>query len=63
LVPPRSPCPKVGAGAPGSARPADELFWGVDSLPLLDRYLAGERLDPGRLARWRAVTPSATRRR
>jgi 2-hydroxychromene-2-carboxylate isomerase len=41
----------------------DQLFWGVDSLPLLERYLAGEDTpDVAELARWRAIAPSATRR-
>jgi 2-hydroxychromene-2-carboxylate isomerase len=41
----------------------DQLFWGVDSLPLLERYLAGEDApDAAELARWRAIAPSATRR-
>jgi 2-hydroxychromene-2-carboxylate isomerase len=40
-----------------------ELFWGVDSLPLLERFLGGERaLDAKRLERWRSVGSSATRR-
>ena len=40
-----------------------ELFWGVDSLHLLERYLAGQDVpDPEELARWRAVVPSAVRR-
>lgn len=40
-----------------------EMFWGVDSLPLLDRFLGGERpMDAERLARWRALVPSATRK-
>jgi 2-hydroxychromene-2-carboxylate isomerase len=40
-----------------------ELFWGVDSLPVLERFLGGERaLDAERLERWRRVTASATRR-
>lgn len=40
-----------------------ELFWGVDSLQLLERFLGGERaMDAERLERWRRVTPSATRR-
>jgi 2-hydroxychromene-2-carboxylate isomerase len=40
-----------------------ELFWGVDSLPLLERFLGGERaMDADKLARWRLVTPSAQRR-
>lgn len=38
-------------------------FWGVDSLPLLDRFLGGERaVDEAELARWRAIRPSAQRR-
>lgn len=41
----------------------DQLFWGVDSLHLLDRYLSdGRSLEPDELARWRAVAPSAVRR-
>jgi 2-hydroxychromene-2-carboxylate isomerase len=41
-----------------------EMFWGVDSLPYLDRFLAGERtMDDQGIARWRAIVPSATRRR
>jgi 2-hydroxychromene-2-carboxylate isomerase len=40
-----------------------ELFWGVDSLPLLERFLRGERaIDAETAERWRRVTPSATRR-
>lgn len=40
-----------------------ELFWGVDSLHLLERFLGGEDVtDPAELERWRAVVPSATRR-
>ncbi|MFI5296701.1 MAG: 2-hydroxychromene-2-carboxylate isomerase [Polyangiales bacterium] len=39
-----------------------ELFWGVDSLHLLDRFLSGETIDADRLARWRAIAPSAERR-
>jgi 2-hydroxychromene-2-carboxylate isomerase len=40
-----------------------ELFWGVDSLPLLERFLAGENaVDAAYVERWRRVTPSATRR-
>jgi 2-hydroxychromene-2-carboxylate isomerase len=40
-----------------------ELFWGVDSLPLLERLLGGENaVDAARLARWRSVQPSAVRR-
>nr|HEX4313939.1 2-hydroxychromene-2-carboxylate isomerase [Kofleriaceae bacterium] len=40
----------------------DQMFWGVDSLPLLERYLTGERADLTEIERWRAVEPSATRR-
>jgi 2-hydroxychromene-2-carboxylate isomerase len=41
-----------------------ELFWGFDSLPLLERFLAGEgAVDPALVERWRRVKPSATRRR
>lgn len=41
-----------------------ELFWGVDSLPLLERFLGGERaIDPDTLERWRRVSASATRLR
>ncbi|MCC6752226.1 MAG: 2-hydroxychromene-2-carboxylate isomerase [Deltaproteobacteria bacterium] len=39
-----------------------ELFWGVDSLPHLERYLRGE--DPvtqAAAARWEGLRPSATR--
>ena len=40
-----------------------ELFWGVDSLPYLERFLGGERVtDEATVARWRTVTPSASRR-
>jgi 2-hydroxychromene-2-carboxylate isomerase len=40
-----------------------ELFWGVDSLPLLDRFLGGENaVDAAVVERWRRVAPSATRR-
>jgi 2-hydroxychromene-2-carboxylate isomerase len=40
-----------------------EMFWGVDSLPHLDRFLAGEKtMDPTRIARWRAIVPSAVRK-
>ena len=39
-----------------------ELFWGVDSLPSLDRFLAGERdVDPELLARWASLPASAKR--
>lgn len=40
-----------------------ELFWGVDSIHLLERYLTKKDVpDPEELARWRAVVPSAMRR-
>jgi 2-hydroxychromene-2-carboxylate isomerase len=41
-----------------------ELFWGVDSLANLERFLRGEgAIDEETLARWKRVTPSATRPR
>lgn len=41
----------------------DELFWGVDSLPLLERFLStGERIDVATLGRWQRITPSAIRK-
>lgn len=41
-----------------------EMFWGVDSLALLDRFLAGERAAPlDVLAHWQAIRPSAVRPR
>jgi 2-hydroxychromene-2-carboxylate isomerase len=40
-----------------------ELFWGVDSLPLLDRFLRGDDArDDDQIERWRRVAPSAVRR-
>ena len=40
-----------------------ELFWGVDSLEHLDRFLDGDPpLDPVILDRWRAISPSAERK-
>ena len=40
-----------------------ELFWGVDSLHLLERYLTSQDLpDLTELSRWRAIEPSAVRR-
>jgi len=40
-----------------------ELFWGVDSLPLLERFLRGEdRPVAARLERWRALAPAAVRK-
>ena len=43
-----------------------ELFWGLDSLPHLERHLRGEdpvtRLNPAQLAELQSITPSATRR-
>jgi len=39
-----------------------ELFWGTDSFPHLERFLAGEDpIDPEDFGRWAAVVPSATR--
>jgi 2-hydroxychromene-2-carboxylate isomerase len=40
-----------------------ELFWGVDALPELDRFLTsgGPSVDPDTLARWMALTPTAVR--
>lgn len=40
-----------------------EMFWGVDALPALDRFLRAGKptLDPDALARWSAVAPSAER--
>jgi 2-hydroxychromene-2-carboxylate isomerase len=39
-----------------------ELFWGVDSLPLLDRFLEGERIAAEELERWARIVPSANRK-
>ena len=40
-----------------------EMYWGVDSLPYLDRFLSGEKtMDRAGIARWRAIVASATRR-
>ena len=55
----------IGAGAFGipSMVVDGELFWGVDSLPHLDDFLAGrDPLTPEELYRWVGVVPSATRR-
>jgi 2-hydroxychromene-2-carboxylate isomerase len=39
-----------------------ELFWGVDSLPLLEHVLQGDgAMSEEQLERWRRVTPSAIR--
>jgi 2-hydroxychromene-2-carboxylate isomerase len=39
-----------------------QLFWGVDSLPYLERFLWGDKgADTATVARWRAVAPSAAR--
>ncbi len=41
----------------------DQLFWGVDSLPLLERYLEGKATPSvEEIARWSAVAPSVTRK-
>lgn len=40
----------------------DQLFWGCDSLPHLEAYLAtGEKADPALLARWETLPASAQR--
>jgi 2-hydroxychromene-2-carboxylate isomerase len=55
----------VGAGVFGvpTIIADGEMFWGVDSLPFLERALSGEQdVDPARLERWRSVVPSAVRR-
>jgi 2-hydroxychromene-2-carboxylate isomerase len=53
----------LAAGAFGvpSMLAEDELFWGLDSLPLLDRRLAGERIDPARIEGFLSVAASARR--
>lgn len=41
-----------------------ELFWGYDSFPHLERYLAGEQsLDGSQIERWKNIRASAGRRR
>ena len=41
----------------------DELFWGYDDFPFLERFLAGrDPLDREALKAWFGVRPSATRR-
>ncbi len=41
----------------------NELFWGVDSLRLLERYLeGGDATDAATIDRWRRIEPSAKRR-
>ena len=55
----------IAAGAFGvpSMFVNDELFWGVDSLPHLERFLRGERaVDARAIERWERVAPSATRK-
>jgi len=40
----------------------DDLFWGVDSLPHLERHLRGERIDAAAVTKaWAAVPASASR--
>ncbi len=40
----------------------DELFWGVDSFPHFERFLAGnDPIQPGDLERWAAIPASAQR--
>jgi 2-hydroxychromene-2-carboxylate isomerase len=54
----------IAAGAFGvpSVVVDGELFWGVDSLPYLERCLGGEpAADAGTLERWQTVAPSASR--
>jgi 2-hydroxychromene-2-carboxylate isomerase len=54
----------IAAGVFGvpSALVDGELFWGVDSLPHLDDFLAGrDPLPKDALARWAHIVPSATR--
>jgi 2-hydroxychromene-2-carboxylate isomerase len=54
----------LGAGAFGvpTMLVGDELFWGVDSLWLLERFLRGESAaSEEQLGPWRLVKPSATR--
>lgn len=39
------------------------MFWGVDSLPHLERHLRGERIDVrAEMAKWSSVRPTASRR-
>jgi len=55
----------LAAGAFGvpTVLAGDELFWGVDALPHLERYLDGEDpVDPELVARWAALPASAVRR-
>ncbi len=55
----------LGAGVFGvpTVRADGELFWGVDSLPHLDAFLAGKgNIDAEVVARWSAVAPSVTRK-
>jgi 2-hydroxychromene-2-carboxylate isomerase len=41
----------------------DELFWGVDALPHLDRFLeGGDPVAPDLVARWASLPASAVRR-
>jgi 2-hydroxychromene-2-carboxylate isomerase len=47
-----------------SMKVGDELFWGYDDFPYLERYLRGEDpLDRGQLSAWSKVRPSAQRQR
>ncbi|NOK34921.1 2-hydroxychromene-2-carboxylate isomerase [Corallococcus exercitus] len=55
----------LAAGAFGvpSVLVDDEMFWGVDSLGHLERYLEGrDPLTPGELAKWRDLPATANRR-
>jgi 2-hydroxychromene-2-carboxylate isomerase len=54
----------VGAFGVPTMLVGDELFWGVDSLWLLERFLRGETAaSEEELGPWRDVKPSATRER
>ena len=52
----------VGAFGVPSMVAAGELFWGLDSLPHLERFLAGDDpIDPAALARWASLPAAASR--
>ena len=54
----------IAAGVFGvpTMRVDGELFWGVDALPALEQFLAGnDSVDPEHLARWNALPRSAER--
>jgi len=53
----------IGVFGVPTLRVGDELFWGYDAFPHLERHLRGEDpLRPGELERWRHVAPSAQRK-